>query len=109
MLANPFHNIGFYHLHSLSFRFGPPQAERQWANRVQSTRSLTPIEARDLRFVAVSIRHRWYERSNVDVWNLYSPLHRSCIPMASSRREHQHILLVLQFETVILTIGVPGS
>jgi hypothetical protein len=67
MLANPFHNIGFYHLHSLSFRFGPAQAERQWANRVQSTRSLTPIEARDLRFVAVSIRHRWYERSNVDV------------------------------------------
>ena len=67
MLANPFHNIGFYHLHSLSFRFGPAQAERQWANRVQSTRSLTPIETRNLRFMAVAIRHRRYERSNVDV------------------------------------------
>jgi hypothetical protein len=61
-LANPYLNIGFYHLHSLSFRFCPPQAKRQRANQFRSTRSLTLNEARNLRFVAVSIRHRRHER-----------------------------------------------
>jgi hypothetical protein len=61
-LANPYLNIGFYHLHSLSFRFCPPQAKRQRANQFRSTRSLTLNEALNLRFVAVSIRHRRHER-----------------------------------------------
>ena len=37
------------------------------------TRSLTPIEARNLRFEAVSVRHRWYERSNFDVVLVLTP------------------------------------
>jgi hypothetical protein len=61
-LANPYLNIGFYHLHSLSFRFCPPQAKRQRANQFRSTRSLTLNEALNLCFVAVSIRHRRHER-----------------------------------------------